>query len=525
MPKTRTFAGKTYTFPDDATEEEMIEAVEAGSGPEPARVQSPAGADRGDLTPSALSRFGSSFLETINPMNILRGIPAMIPGTDANAEATYARLRAQEDNPFGAALANSPLGQFGGASAGERIAKGEVAEGLGEGAGLIAANAAPAALPGAIRLARPGVKLTGKLVQAAASPQKTMGAIGREIEALGEAVPRSEQLAGLPPPRSTGPVRLAPPREVPPRAPGIEPMAFPEDPLVVDPYMPNRGAGPQTEFGPGALSFDDPLALESATDTLARKQSEGPVRLGRPGPASALPEATGVVPEAAEALESAFPEVDLTEASGGGSTVARERAAERFGRNFVDEGATVPEGRGLPQELLEQAETPSAPVDAAPDLDIPTTKSKNPLSELDNRITQNDLDQLMELLASGMSKEEAVAQMVQARRARSQAYYEQAKLDRQNRFVLERDRAYPGSGDETYPIRQDPYPSSTAKVTNKFGDVVEVDLTQLPPALRTVVETYNKNGLSLSATARELGINGYELSVSLDAARALGRKR
>ncbi len=150
MPKQVKFEGRVYTFPDDATEQEIREALET-SAPAPARMQSPAGADRNTednpQAPSAMERFGSSFFDTINPLNALKALPAMVPydifGGTANADATAARLKAQAENPFTSALANSPLGQFGGANAGQRIGEGDVAGGLGEGLGQIAANTVP----------------------------------------------------------------------------------------------------------------------------------------------------------------------------------------------------------------------------------------------------------------------------------------------------------------------------------------------------------------------------------------------
>ena len=80
---------------------------------------------------SAFSRFLSAFGEGINPLNMAAGLYQQVrhPIDSANA-----RLQAQAEHPFMAAVQNSPLGQFGGAPAGQRIAEGDVAGGLGEGA-------------------------------------------------------------------------------------------------------------------------------------------------------------------------------------------------------------------------------------------------------------------------------------------------------------------------------------------------------------------------------------------------------
>lgn len=101
--------------------------------------------------PPAVDRFKGAFLDTINPMNAIRALPALIPGTHANQEATYARLKSQETNPVASALSNSPLGQFGGVNAGIRIASGDVAGGLGEGTAEVMRAGLPLAkgVPGA----------------------------------------------------------------------------------------------------------------------------------------------------------------------------------------------------------------------------------------------------------------------------------------------------------------------------------------------------------------------------------------
>jgi hypothetical protein len=132
-------------------------------------------------------------------------------------------------------------------------------------------------------------------------------------------------------------------------------------------------------------------------------------------------------------------EIDLTAVSGGAPNVARERAAERFGRNFVDEGATTPTGRGLPQELLDQAEELPEP---PPSLDIPASRSRrSPLSSVDDRLTENDFDTLRQIVAEnpGISTSEASQLLLEERAARSRMYRTRAGMDRgaQDAFDLD----------------------------------------------------------------------------------------
>lgn len=97
--------------------------------------------------PSALSRFGSAFLDQINPVNAIKGIYQQVahPLDTANA-----RLRYESEHPLETGLTQSPLGQYGGAHAGLRIGAGDVAGGAGEGAGLIANAATPAVVPAVV---------------------------------------------------------------------------------------------------------------------------------------------------------------------------------------------------------------------------------------------------------------------------------------------------------------------------------------------------------------------------------------
>lgn len=63
------------------------------------------------------------------------------------------------------------------------------------------------------------------------------------------------------------------------------------------------------------------------------------------------------------------------------------------------------------------------------------------------------------------------------------------------------------------------------RVTDKFGDVYELDpdkYAALPEAIRRTVEAYNRNNLSLVATARELGQPQLSVVTGLDVARSLG---
>jgi len=142
---------------------------------------------------------------------------------------------------------------------------------------------------------------------------------------------------------------------------------------------------------------------------------------------------TPPAPRAASTLEEIGDEVDLTGVSGGAPNVSRERAAERFGRNFVNEGVTTPEGRRLPQELLDVAEDVPELPPAGADLDIPSTRSRrSPLSAVDDRLTENDFDALRQIIAEnpGISTSEASRFLLDERAARSQMYRNRAGLDR-----------------------------------------------------------------------------------------------
>ncbi len=183
-----------------------------------------------------------------------------------------------------------------------------------------------------------------------------------------------------------------------------------------------------TTYGPPEV--DPTLAnLSPLERELLGKASE--VRLVGQGPKVKVTQ-----PIRQSAFEEIGEEIDLTDASK--PNVAAERAAERFGRNFVDEGATVPEGRGLSQDLLDQAEDmPSADVE----LDIPETRSKNARSAVDSRITDNDFEELRQIFTEnpGMSAEDAVQRLVDARKSRSEMYRTRAGMDRGAQSAFDRD--------------------------------------------------------------------------------------
>ncbi len=87
-----------------------------------------------DAAGNAVVRAGSAFLDTINPINQVRGLYQQIrhPIDSANAKLQY-----EAEHPILSAISNSPIGQFGGVHAGARIGSGDVAGGVGEAAGDI----------------------------------------------------------------------------------------------------------------------------------------------------------------------------------------------------------------------------------------------------------------------------------------------------------------------------------------------------------------------------------------------------
>lgn len=218
-----------------------------------------------------------------------------------------------------------------------------------------------------------------------------------------------------------------------------------------------------------AADLSQTRQTEAAKKAAERKQNQGLTPLEQ----ELLKRATSVTPvgagsvritlpaprPVASALEEIGDEIDLTSVSGGAPNVARERAAERFGRNFIDEGTTIPAGvpkasyLGM-QEALDEGseafplfnvEAPGHPLHgstvaretleregiAVPD--IPTTKSKNPLSAIDSRLTENDVDTLRQIVAEnpGVSTEELQRLLLDERAMRSRVYRSNAGLDKE----------------------------------------------------------------------------------------------
>ncbi len=115
---------------------------------------------------SPLARAGSAFLETVNPVNAVKNLYQQVrhPIDSANA-----RLQYEEAHPFEAAMGKSPLGQYGGTRAGSRIGQGDIAGGLGEGAGDVFNAATPVILPKVPALARGAVGAVPKVATVAAN--------------------------------------------------------------------------------------------------------------------------------------------------------------------------------------------------------------------------------------------------------------------------------------------------------------------------------------------------------------------
>jgi len=191
----------------------------------------------------------------------------------------------------------------------------------------------------------------------------------------------------------------------------------------------------QTRSEAAAKAAEDQGLTPLERELLKRATSVTPV--GRGPKVSVTPAAT----RAADVAEDIFDEVDLTDdiTAQAAAPDLRSRAAERFGRNFVDEGATTPAGRGLPQELLDQAEELPEP---PPGLDIPASRSRrSPLSSVDDRLTENDFDTLRQIVAEnpGISTSEASQLLLEERAARSRMYRTQAGMDRGARDAFDLD--------------------------------------------------------------------------------------
>lgn len=178
------------------------------------------------------------------------------------------------------------------------------------------------------------------------------------------------------------------------------------------------GQSMSTTFGPSQAEKLTPLEQE----LLKRATSVTPV--GRGAKVTVTP-----APSRAAAVVDDLDEIDLT----GDITpeaVApdlRSRAAERFGRNYIDEGATTPEGRGLPQDLLDEAVEEAAP----PALDIPPSTSRRSVSAVDDRMSENDFDVLREILRENPDTPgvDAISRLLEERAARARMYRNRAGLD------------------------------------------------------------------------------------------------
>ncbi len=139
--------GTEHVFPA-GFDPKKAAAIVSKAAPAPA---TPASAPAEPSSP--LARAGSAFLETVNPVNAAKSLYQQVrhPIDSANA-----RLQYEEAHPFEAAMGRSPLGQYGGTRAGSRIGQGDVAGGLGEGAGDVFNAATPVILPKVPGLARAG---------------------------------------------------------------------------------------------------------------------------------------------------------------------------------------------------------------------------------------------------------------------------------------------------------------------------------------------------------------------------------
>ena len=135
------------------------------------------------LEGSALSRFAAGAWKNLNPIGLVSAV-SDLPGTvkgiiDAHAaqldkaKAAYADGRYSEAAGHLAATALPVIGPAA-ANAGERIASGDVAGGLGEGAGLIGAVEAPRLVKGAAK----GVNAVATKVADSAAAQNAIGATG-----------------------------------------------------------------------------------------------------------------------------------------------------------------------------------------------------------------------------------------------------------------------------------------------------------------------------------------------------------
>lgn len=190
--------------------------------------------------------FFSSLWDTVNPMNLVRGAAAMIPGTDANKTAVEGMAH---ENPFMAAVRSAfPLTGGAGARAGARVASGDVRGGAGELVGDMLNTAAPeigARIPGGISAVGRGVEKVGAvtkkplgmgaLVEAAAGhPAAAVATYGAPyaVEAAGKGMQRvGSALEGI-----VG------------RKGGVD----------VDRYLPSQSSAPVQEYTPSYPSYERP---------------------------------------------------------------------------------------------------------------------------------------------------------------------------------------------------------------------------------------------------------------------------
>jgi hypothetical protein len=244
--------------------------------------------------------------------------------------------------------------------------------------------------------------------EALISSGKRIERFGREgLSRLDDVAQRAAQLEGIETPAASGAIRLQPPTAKVARA--VE--AVDESSLV--PAAGSREARILAAEQRAARATTPPLTPQEQA-LLDRATSVEPIRQG---PRVTVTQPT-LRPSAISTLEDVGDEIDLTAASGGAPNIAKERAAERFGQNFVDEGVTTPEGRGLPQELLDETAPPET-------LNVRPSKSK---AEQLGGMTANDLDELTRLRAEnpGLSLSELSDMLEEARAGRSSNYYQDA---------------------------------------------------------------------------------------------------
>jgi hypothetical protein len=185
-----------YSVKDDAQAQQVIQSLpfsddvraklwDARGGIEP-EVAAPDQPTPAAAPPSALSRFASNFGEMLNPVTAIKGIAHAVANPvetgQAILQASGEQLGQAKDafgrgdymEAGGRTLAAIPLIGPAAAAAGDQIASGDVAGGLGKGAGLLtgAALVGPAARA-AGKVAKPVTQAAGRrLYQSALKPTK-----------------------------------------------------------------------------------------------------------------------------------------------------------------------------------------------------------------------------------------------------------------------------------------------------------------------------------------------------------------